>query len=203
MTSTTITTVLVDADGIIQTVDRGWVQRLSRFCPDDAEAFIAELFAAERGPLSGQGEWADAIAGVLRRRGIEVSFTADVILPWAIIEQWPDCLDVVREVAATGRACHLATNQTRFRADIMRTFGYQQVFDQLLFSYELGAHKPDPAYFTAALDRVGAAAEETFFIDDKLENVEAAASLGITAVLHRPAEGAAGLRRHFIDAGLL
>lgn len=110
---------------------------------------------------------------------------------------------MVREVAATGRACHLATHQTRFRADIMRHLGYEDVFEQLLFSYELGAHKPEPEYFLAALQRTGAKAEETFFVDDKLDNVEAGRALGITAVHHSPAEGAEGLRRHFAEAGLL
>ncbi|MDO5698784.1 MAG: HAD-IA family hydrolase [Dermatophilus congolensis] len=194
--------VLVDADGIIQSVEGTWVERLARFAPDDAEGFIRELFDAEAGPLSGEGEWLDQILGVLRRRGIPEVYAGDVIVPWAIIDRFHDCLDVVREVAAS-TPCHLATNQTRFRADIMRGFGYEQVFETLQFSYELGAHKPDPVYFERVLERLGIGGDQAFFIDDKSENVEAARTVGITAAHHDPRDGAEGLRRIFTAAGLL
>lgn len=194
--------VLVDADGIIQSVEGVWVERLARFAPDDAEGFIRELFEKEAGPLSGEGEWLDEILGVLRRRDIPAVYAGDVLVPWAIIDRFDDCLDVVREVARA-TPCHLATNQTRFRADVMRGFGYDKIFERLYFSYEVGFHKPDPRYFEALLADLGISGEQAFFIDDKIENVEAARSLGIVAERHDPCDGAAGLRRIFGAAGLL
>lgn len=194
--------VLVDADGIIQSVEGVWVQRLARFAPDDAQGFIEELFAAEAGPLSGEGEWLDEVVGVLRRRGIPEVFAGDVLVPWAIIDRFEDCLDVVHEVARA-TPCHLATNQTRFRADIMRGFSYHEVFERLFFSYELGFHKPDPRYFEAILADLGIDPGQAFFVDDKIENVEAARSVGIVAERHAPSDGAAGLRRIFSAAELL
>jgi putative hydrolase of the HAD superfamily len=56
-------------------------------------------------------------------------------------------------------------------------------FGTLLFSCSLGATKPAPAAFTAALTRVGAAPGETFFVDDRERNVAGAAALGIHAEL--------------------
>lgn len=194
--------VLVDADGIIQTVQGTWVEQLARFAPDDADSFIRELFEAEEGPLSGHGEWLDEIVGVLRRRGIREVYAGDVLVPWALIDRFEDCLDVVREVAQV-TPCHLATNQTRFRADIMRGFGYDEFFERFYFSYEVGHHKPDPRYFEAILADLGIGGEQAFFVDDRIENVEAARSVGIVAERHDPSDGAAGLRRIFTAARLL
>jgi uncharacterized protein len=48
-------------------------------------------------------------------------------------------------------------------------------------SFEIGAAKPDPAHFHAALARAGARPEEALYADDRLELVEAARTLGIDA----------------------
>ena len=46
-----------------------------------------------------------------------------------------------------------------------------------------GAAKPDPAIFEIALDRLGVAAEDALFVDDQQAFCDAAAALGIRAVL--------------------
>lgn len=59
--------------------------------------------------------------------------------------------------------------------------GDYSVFNQTYPSNKIGAAKPDPHFFELILDAEQAAAEESFFTDDKAENVAAAASLGIHA----------------------
>ncbi|MFJ9772635.1 HAD family hydrolase [Kitasatospora sp. NPDC101157] len=71
-------------------------------------------------------------------------------------------------------------------------------FDDLLFSCLLGVTKPSAEAFGRALARLGAAAEEVFFVDDREQNVLAARALGIRAVLF---ESGTGLHREI--AGLL
>ena len=46
-------------------------------------------------------------------------------------------------------------------------------------SFEVGAAKPDPAHFFAALARAGARSEDALYADDRPELVEAARTLGI------------------------
>ena len=46
-------------------------------------------------------------------------------------------------------------------------------------SFEVGAAKPDPAHFHAALARAGARSEDALYADDRPELVEAARTLGI------------------------
>jgi putative hydrolase of the HAD superfamily len=48
-------------------------------------------------------------------------------------------------------------------------------------SFEVGAGKPDPAHFRAALALAGASAREAVFADDRSEMVAAARALGIDA----------------------
>ena len=55
-------------------------------------------------------------------------------------------------------------------------------FDDALLSYELGACKPDPAFFRSGLEKLSTPPEECLFIDDREDNVEAAKSLGITGI---------------------
>jgi len=54
------------------------------------------------------------------------------------------------------------------------------IFDKNLFvSAEFGRAKPDPACFLACCERFGANPLETFFIDDRSENVEGAKQAGL------------------------
>lgn len=50
-----------------------------------------------------------------------------------------------------------------------------------LVSAGLGVRKPDARVFELALERYGASAVDTFFVDDSAENVDGARALGITA----------------------
>lgn len=70
------------------------------------------------------------------------------------------------------------------------TFDYPSIntfFTRCWYSYLMGVRKPDPEIFRIALDEGQLIPEETVFIDDLEENVEAAATLGIIPA-HLPPE---------------
>lgn len=90
----------------------------------------------------------------------------------------------------------LATNATSRLTDDLVRLGLADRFPRIANSAEVGAAKPDPAFFAAALDIAGAQATETLFVDDSATNVRAAAALGIRS--HRYADPES-LRR-FLDA---
>jgi putative hydrolase of the HAD superfamily len=56
-------------------------------------------------------------------------------------------------------------------------------FDALLSSAAIGARKPDPRAYLATADALGLPPSECAFVDDLIENVQAARSLGMYAVL--------------------
>jgi putative hydrolase of the HAD superfamily len=67
-------------------------------------------------------------------------------------------------------------------ANIEREFDYLYSFDVRVWSYQHNMAKPDPAIYRHLLKELGTRPEETLFIDDKLENIEAARALGMQAI---------------------
>lgn len=61
-------------------------------------------------------------------------------------------------------------------------------FDVLVWSYQLRVAKPDPAIYRYALERLGTRPEETLFLDDKKENVDTAAALGMKGLVFSTVE---------------
>ena len=63
------------------------------------------------------------------------------------------------------------------------------MFDAVVISGDVGMHKPEPEIFRLGAERVGLRPEECVFVDDLKENCEGAEAVGMTAILHRGAEG--------------
>jgi len=61
-------------------------------------------------------------------------------------------------------------------------------FNQTYASNKIGCAKPDPHFFELILEAEEATPEETFFTDDRAENIAGAESLGINARLFTSAE---------------
>lgn len=69
--------------------------------------------------------------------------------------------------------------------EVKRRFGidsFSSLFHYACYSNEVGYRKPDKEIYKLVLDRENLIPGETFFVDDKAENVEAAKQLGIQAV---------------------
>lgn len=62
---------------------------------------------------------------------------------------------------------------------------YLSVFDHITLSYRVGATKPDPLIYETHLSQAGLSATEVVFIDDRETNCEAAAMLGMQAVVYQ------------------
>jgi len=60
--------------------------------------------------------------------------------------------------------------------------------DRMFVSYRLGMAKPSQEIYLYALNSLGRKPEETVFVDDKLENIETARSLGMNAVQFKSLE---------------
>ena len=57
-----------------------------------------------------------------------------------------------------------------------------EIFDHVYYSHDIGQRKPDAAAYTYILDKHRLNPAKTLFIDDKLENIEAAQKLGIQTI---------------------
>ncbi|RWX76686.1 HAD family hydrolase [Neorhizobium lilium] len=78
---------------------------------------------------------------------------------------------------------YLATNQEHRRAAyLMNEMGLGRHFDGIFYSADLGHRKPTHDFYRLATDSAGVSPSEIAFLDDMLENVEAAREFGWNAV---------------------
>jgi HAD superfamily hydrolase (TIGR01509 family) len=70
------------------------------------------------------------------------------------------------------------------REEISR-YAFDEVFDPIIYSHEVGLAKPDPAIFELVCSRLGVAPAETIFVDDVPGHCEAARRVGMHAIQHR------------------
>jgi putative hydrolase of the HAD superfamily len=92
----------------------------------------------------------------------------------------PAMLRLVRQVGVRCRTALLTNNVAG--AGWRASFPFE-LFGVVVDSSEVGARKPDPVIFRQLLRRLGRRAEQVAFIDDLPRNVDAAAALGIHAIL--------------------
>jgi len=109
------------------------------------------------------------------------------------MEQWletEDCADarllkLTEELRKGGWICALGTNQEKHRTDYIRhSMGFEQLFDNLFFSCELGTMKPERAFFDRAREALDCPADSILFIDNEVHYVEAAKSAGWNAQIY-------------------
>lgn len=88
-------------------------------------------------------------------------------------------------------------------ANMKREFDWLDRFDVLVWSYQHGIAKPDPAIYRHTLGELGTQPKETLFIDDKPVNVEAARALGMQGLVFSTVDQLRNdLAAHRLDAEL-
>jgi HAD superfamily hydrolase (TIGR01509 family) len=118
---------------------------------------------------------------------------------------YPDTADVLAGLHARGIKTAVVSN---IGFDVRPAFelaGIIDYVDQFVLSYEVGAIKPDPAIFTAALTRLGVDAADAVMVGDSEEADGGARGVGCGFILVDPLPTAvrtAGLRTGLADYGL-
>ena len=76
-------------------------------------------------------------------------------------------------------------HRIKFHRNFETDFGYPfyDLFERNFYSHEMGMRKPNPQIYIEALKEANLVPEETLFIDDMIENIEAASTTGMK-VLH-------------------
>lgn len=93
-------------------------------------------------------------------------------------------LDELAALRAAGQAMHLATVQEHHRARFLwERLDLKSRFDRMHYSADLGAAKPDRAFFARIAARTGAPPEAHLLIDDTPANVAGAVAAGWRASL--------------------
>jgi putative hydrolase of the HAD superfamily len=92
----------------------------------------------------------------------------------------PDVWTIARTFkAAGGRTAILSNGVPEIMGRLRTERSLAEFFDVIVVSYEVGCAKPDPAIYRICLERLNVAAEAALFVDDRVENLDAAGALGI------------------------
>ncbi|MCX5378609.1 HAD-IA family hydrolase [Streptomyces sp. NBC_00091] len=140
---------------------------LGRITRDQWRESIADALARS-GRISGEG--ARDLAGAMTRS----PFTADAAV-----------VSVLRGARAAGLSLVLVTNASLDLEEDLAAMGLTDLADHVVSSALEGVAKPDREIYAIAAGRAGAAPGRCLFVDDRLENVEAALAFGMAAVHYR------------------
>lgn len=180
-----MTVLVLDCDGVVLTGHPGggrWDQHIARDFGLTPERLQAHFFQPHW-PSIGTGradlfEVLERVWPQLECRGdaksfVDYWFANDSAMDERVLAQ----VDAWR---AAGRKAYLGTTQEHHRARYLwQTLGLKTRFDGMLYSAELGAKKPDAAFYAAAQARLPVRdASEVIFLDDLIGNVEAARAHG-------------------------
>jgi putative hydrolase of the HAD superfamily len=189
--------ILFDVGGVLLT--NGWDHRERAAIVDqfhlDATALEAHHVKAfepwERGEIT-LDEYLDAAMFYEPR-----SFTHEEFFA-AMREQSRELPDgamcILKELAASDKCMVGSLNNEALETHEFRMekFSLRQYLKFTFTSCYMGLRKPDPNIYRRALGILGKPAERSLFIDDRLENVAAAAAVGMKAIRFT---GAEALRR--------
>lgn len=149
--------------------------------PVGEEAVLNPIHALERGEML-LADFDVRLAGELSRR------TGRPVDPQGLTQRFFDLLEHAPEMSALVRRAHALGIRTALLSnswgnDYPRD-GWEDMFDVVVISGEVGMRKPEHRIFHHTLERVGLAAQECVFVDDVPTNVAAAVQVGMVGIRH-------------------
>ena len=166
--------------------DQAWMDTAARRLGADITAFRAAYWQhrhAYDADLTAAAYWGRVLAA--SRPGAGALDAGD--LAWLIeadIASWSVYHDEVWALAALfrrtgGRTAFLSNSGPEVMARVRARWPLEARFDAVVISCEVGLSKPDPRIYRLCLDRLGLPAPETLFVDDRADNIEGAARVGL------------------------
>jgi glucose-1-phosphatase len=162
--------------------------------------------------LSGNGADEARVFGAIFRTSLEEDFDCGRISPEEFVEAvratlgstapdeaiaraWCDIFRLNDDVAACLPSIQQSsvrlvlassTNALHFQWLTSRYPAAFEAFDDFVVSFQVGARKPEPAFFKEVLEAAAAAPHECVYVDDRPEYVHAARSLGMAGSVYGP-----------------
>lgn len=91
-------------------------------------------------------------------------------------------IEIVKKAKKTHTTVLFSNQIKDWIEQVLNENNINNIFDHIINSYNVGARKPDKKIFFEAISRTGSRPEEILFIDDSLENIEAAKEIGINTI---------------------
>jgi putative hydrolase of the HAD superfamily len=178
------------------------IQRMAALAKLEVEEFRRRYWRwrldYDRGVLSDGEYWLRVTDGSV---GSPAEFeSVGEALAGADYASWSDYREEVWDLAAAfrrrgGRTAILSNGVPAVINRVRQHRPLAEYFDAVVVSCEVGCTKPDPRIYQVCLAQLGAQPEATLFVDDRSENLDGAASLGIRTLHFAGEESVEALRR--------
>ena len=166
--------------------DQAWMDAAARRLGTEPVAFRAAYWQhrpAYDAKLSAAAYWGRVVAA--SRPGAHALDPGD--LAWLIesdIASWCVYNESVWTLAAEfraagGRTAFLSNTGPEVMERVRARWPLEARFDAVVISCEVGLSKPDPRIYQLCLERLALPAASTLFVDDRADNVEGAARVGL------------------------
>ena len=95
-------------------------------------------------------------------------------------------MNVIEELRKNGHRCVLGSNTFAPHISVVSNMNDKPLshLDHLYLSHEMGIAKPNVEFFDYILREEGVRPEDTVFVDDRIDNINAASSIGIKTLLY-------------------
>jgi putative hydrolase of the HAD superfamily len=187
-----IETVIFDLGKVLVPfeIERGYAA-LAGVCPHPPDEIRRRLIATGLVPKLETGQVAprEFVAAVTKALDVEAGYEefrrlwSCIFLPDTLIPE-----SMVKALRARYRLLLLSNTNAIHYEMLEENYPILRHFDDRILSHVVGAMKPDPRIYSAAIATAGCAPERIFFTDDIAEYVEAACRHGIDAVQFESAE---------------
>ncbi|MET8844508.1 HAD-IA family hydrolase [Streptomyces rubiginosohelvolus] len=185
--------MLCDLDNVIRFYDTAPLAALERAAglPEGTTADLGYAPETDLPLLLGRitpDAWVESIAaGLAERVGAERAHELGRALADAPFRADEEVVSLLRR-ARTHVPLVLVTNAT-LQLDVdLELLGLNDLADAVVSSAVEQVAKPDPAIYRIAAERAGVPVERCLFVDDRQENIDAAAALGMATALYREPE---------------
>jgi len=108
---------------------------------------------------------------------------SDEFKKWQGLVANQDILALARKAREKGLKIAILSNVIEPTYNVLQQAGYYDLFDEVIASCKVGFVKPQKEIYRIALERLGAVAEQSIFIDDKQYCLEPATQMGIKTIL--------------------
>jgi len=186
MAEADIRAVIFDMGGVfIRTEDQTPRQRLAERLGLPVKKLLFEVFDSPSANLALVGKidehehWQN-IGNALGLAGDDLAHFRREF--WAGDRWDKEIIDFLRSLRPAHKTALLSNAWSGLRRVLTEIYPSMDAFDVQVISAEVGLAKPDSAIYRLVLERLGVEPQQAVFVDDFIENIEAANALGIHAV---------------------
>ncbi len=156
---------------------------------DDLNKIVFESDTSNRaslGELGAEEHWASVLQR-LKRPAAELSAIRDEFFAGDIVDR--TLLDTIRSLRGKYKTGLISNAWGDLRDYIVRE-KFDDAFDRMIISAEVGAMKPGAKIFQIALEQFGVSPNEAVLVDDFLVNIEGCEKVGIKGIHFKDPESA-------------